>query len=176
MNILIQFYTLAYKSKKRKPKILFLIYFNETKVNSITKRNGTILVDNKHPFWWQTFDLTITEPQIKKELLILFPNLDAQNLSDISVAFNNFKAAPSLLLIEHTINLNSNVFRITSDIYNGNKRLVLSYKTRAVHPRRFWMELPNRRLDWDNIDLELIDLKTPRKKLVFVLAWNNIIP
>ena len=92
MNILIQFYTLAYKSKKRKPKILFLIYFNETKVNSITKRNGTILVDNKHPFWWQTFDLTITEPQIKKELLILFPNLDAQNLSDISVAFNNFKA------------------------------------------------------------------------------------
>ena len=89
---------------------------------------------------------------------------------------DSFKAAPSLLLIEHTINLNSNVFRITSDIYNGNKRLVLSYKTRAVHPRRFWMELPNRRLDWDNIDLELIDLKTPRKKLVFVLAWNNIIP
>jgi hypothetical protein len=172
-----QFYNLY--RKKSGVRLLFLIYILENALNIPSKKSGIKLVYNKFPFWWYTFDPSISNSSLQSELSTRYPDLTPQNLNEIDQEYQKFKNQNSNLnnlQIEHTIDLNTQVFRISSATYDIDRRLVLSYAPKEIHPRQLWTHLPDKKLKDDNKDLDYLGFFNGLGKIVFVEEWNKIIP
>lgn len=174
MTIFPQFYKLY--SKKKQWELLFLIFISDPTVIFFSKNLGSKTMKNKFPFWWYIFDISISASNLGSELLQKFPNLSSQNISDTIGIFQKFSSNPDLLYIEHTLNWNSRVFKISTPNYGNNERVVLSYVPNAILPRHFWMHLPNDKLKNNNIDLDYLDLGSESGRDYFAREWNKIIP